>query len=293
MKSLYFVVDVFAQARYSGNQLAVVVTGENIQHEQMQKIALEANFSETTFVDPVQEADAGYLTRIFTPAREISFAGHPILGTAWVIRKYLEPENEGPLLLDLPVGQIEATFEQNGAGEEVVWVTAPTASFGAVCECSPIAEALGLSEDDIDCTKPVQQMTAGVSVLIVPVKTLEALRHSRLDLEAYRPLLDLGFPPLVYLYCSETYDERNDFCVRFFFEAGGVREDPATGNGAAFFGAYLLRYSKAEATQELRLEQGHAVNRPSLILLSAEMRDGKPVVRVGGGVITTIKGQLL
>ena len=293
MKNDFYVVDVFAQTRYSGNPLAVVVLREAMRPEEMQKIALEANYSETTFVVPEPESDAGYRTRIFTPSREIPFAGHPILGTAWVVREFLEPEQRGALLLNLPIGQIEVTFEQDEAGTEEVWFTAPTPSFGAVCDTAPVAAALGIAEKDIDLGSPIQQVAAGVSALIVPLKTLDALRHCQLDLRAYRTLLDRGFPPLVYLFCRETYDEANDFCVRFFFEAGGVREDPATGNGAAFFGAYLLKYPSVPNKRRWRIEQGHNVNRPSLVLLLAELQDGKPLVKVGGGAVTTVAGQLL
>jgi len=114
-----------------------------------------------------------------------------------------------------------------------------------------------------------------------------------IDLEAFAPLATAGFPPLVYLFCSETHHPENDLCARFFFEAHGVREDPATGNGAAFLGAYLLEHRLCPGSDlSLRIEQGYEVRRPSLVLLRAR-HAGSFEVQVGGGVIPTVQGQLL
>ncbi|MGV7235444.1 MAG: PhzF family phenazine biosynthesis protein, partial [Nitrosomonadaceae bacterium] len=109
----------------------------------------------------------------------------------------------------------------------------------------------------------------------------------------YNTLAAKGFPPLVYLFCRETRQPENDLCVRFFFEAHGVREDPATGNGAAFLGAYLLEHDSFHGTDlSLRIEQGHEVRRPSLIMLRASRSDEIPEVSVGGHVIPTVQGEL-
>ncbi|MDM0111466.1 PhzF family phenazine biosynthesis protein [Variovorax sp. J22R133] len=103
-----------------------------------------------------------------------------------------------------------------------------------------------------------------------------------------------GIPPLVYLFCRETHDAANDFCARFFFEAHGVREDPATGNGAAFFGAYLLEHRLLpHAGFSVRIEQGHEVGRPSLIMLRARTVDGRPEISVGGSVVPMVRGELV
>ena len=129
--------------------------------------------------------------------------------------------------------------------------------------------------------------------MIVPLRSLKALRQSRLNLEVFAPLAAEGFPPLVYVFCSETHHSENDLCARFFFDAHGVREDPATGNGAAFLGAYLLEHRFYTGSDlSLRIEQGHEIRRPSLVLLRAR-NTGTFEVRVGGGVIPTVQGQLL
>lgn len=289
-----YMVDVFAERRYAGNPLAVVVGADALSDETMLQLAAETNYSQTTFVTPEQEPDGGYRVRIFTPAREIAFAGHPILGTAWVVRHRVAPEISGPVRLNLAVGQVPVTFASYSDGREVAWFLAPPVSLGTTCARERIAAAVGVSPEDVEAKAPVQQLSAGTSAMIVPLRSLEALRRSRLDLEAFAPLAAEGFPPLVYLFCCETHHSENDLCARFFFEAHGVREDPATGNGAAFLGAYLLKHRFFPGTDlSLRIEQGYEVRRPSVVMLRARMVGGSCEVSVGGHVIPTVQGELL
>jgi trans-2,3-dihydro-3-hydroxyanthranilate isomerase len=286
-------VDVFAERAYAGNPLAVVIGAEGLSDEAMQLLAAEINFSETTFVY-VEGGDAGrYRTRMFTPAREIAFAGHPILGTASVLRQVLGADPAGTVTLGLAVGPVSVTFESMSDGPDVAWFRAPSVSLGPTCPAARMAAALGLSRDDIDDRTPVQQCSAGTSAMVVPVRTLKALKRSMLDLRAYAPLVAQGLPPLVYLACAETHDPASDFCVRFFFEAHGVREDPATGNGAAFFATYLAHHGRLGGPQaSLRIEQGHEVRRPSLVRLRVT-GGSSPEVHVGGRVVPVAVGQLL
>jgi trans-2,3-dihydro-3-hydroxyanthranilate isomerase len=155
-----------------------------------------------------------------------------------------------------------------------------------------MVKALGIAVDDLDTSTPIQQISSGAAAMIVPLRTLNALRRSRLDLDAYAPMLARGFPPLVYLFCRETRYPQSDFSVRFFFEAHGVREDPATGNGAAFLAAYLLEHRVMESEFSVRIEQGYEVRRPSLVLLRARTFEGWQEIKVGGSVIPTIRGEL-
>ncbi len=294
MAHRFYIVDVFAERPYAGNQLAVVVAADDLSDETVQQIAVETNYSETTFVTPASEHDGGYRVRIFTPAREITFAGHPILGTAWVIRHHIAPEASGPVRLNLAVGQVPVTFESSTARGEVMWFLAPPVLLGATCARERITAALGISPEDIETKTPVQQCSAGTSAMIVPLRSLDALRRSWLDLEAFAPLADEGFPRLVYLFCRETHHSENDLCARFFFEAHGVREDPATGNGAAFLGAYLLEHRLFPGSDVfLRIEQGYEVRRPSVVMLRARMVGRSREVSVGGQVIPTVQGELL
>jgi len=290
----FYIVDVFAEQSYSGNPLAVVLGEQLPQEDSMQKIATEMNFSETTFVTPVLEDDGGYRVRIYTPSKEIAFAGHPILGTAQVLRKHVIAGACSQLKLNLAESQVSVTFEISGEGKEVVWFMAPEMLFGAISSVEPIAIALGISPDDIETRTPIQVVSAGTSAMMIPLCSLDALRESRLNLEKFSSMLANGFPPLTYLFTQQTHDSRNDFCVRFFFDAHGVREDPATGNGAAFFGAYLLEHQYfPESDLSLRIEQGYEVRRPSLIMLRAKMLAGNREVYVGGHVVSTVEGRLL
>ena len=288
------IVDVFAERAYAGNPLAVVVMDEALSEEAMQRVASEMNFSETAFVRPTSDPDEGHHVRIFTPAREIAFAGHPILGAAWVVRHHVAAGNAGTVRLDLAVGQVQVSFERSGEAGEVAWFLAPPITLGPTCARERIAPALGLAPDEIDHRFPVQELAAGTAAMIVPLRTLESLRRCRLDLAAYAPLASDGFPPLVYLFCAETHERGNDLCARFFFEAHGVREDPATGNGAAFLGAYLLEHGYFPSAElRLRIEQGHEVGRPSLVRLRARRAGGSREIHVGGKVIPIVRGELL
>jgi trans-2,3-dihydro-3-hydroxyanthranilate isomerase len=294
MNHRLYIVDVFAEQAYAGNPLAVVVGPETLSDDTMQRIAAEINYSETTFVAPGPESDGGYRMRIYTPAREIDFAGHPLLGTAWVLRHYVLNGATGTVALNLSIGQVPVTFEDSRDGREVVWFLAPPAEFGAICAHEAMAAALGIAPGDLDAALPVQQVSAGTAAMMVPLRSLAALERSQLDLDQYAPLAARGFPPLTYLFTRETYHVDNDLCVRFFFDAHGVREDPATGNGAAFLGAYLLHQGVFEnAGFSLRIEQGYAVRRPSLVMLHGRMADGNAEVRVGGHVMPIVQGELL
>jgi trans-2,3-dihydro-3-hydroxyanthranilate isomerase len=294
MPHRFYIVDVFTKSPYAGNPLAVILDADDLSVDTMQKLATEINFSETTFVMSEPEPDGGYRVRIFTPAREIAFAGHPILGTAWVIRQHVVPSASDSISLHINVGQVPVTFEYAGEGGEVAWFLAPPMSLGPTCPPTQIAEALGVSLEDIATQTPVQQVSAGTSAIIVPLRSLEALRRSRLDLEAFVSLAKEGFPPLVYLFSLKTHHPQNDLCARFFFEAHGVREDPATGNGAAFLGAYLLAHQVYPGSVlSLRIEQGYEIGRPSLVLLRTRKVGHSQEVWVGGSIIPIIEGELL
>jgi trans-2,3-dihydro-3-hydroxyanthranilate isomerase len=282
-----FIVDVFAQQKYAGNQLAVVIDESRLSTDAMQAIAAEMNFSETTFVTPEPQRDGSYAMRLFTPARELAFAGHPILGTAWVIREHLVQGRPDSVALNLQVGRVPVTFEESSDGL-ITWFRAPAMTRGPVCDAARMAGALGL--DAADLGAPVQQVAASTAAMIVPLNSLAALRRARLNLDAYQSLLSEGFPPLVYLWCRETREPGNQLSARFFFEAHGVREDPATGNGAAFLGEYLMAHRPfAAPPYSLRIEQGHEVRRPSIVRLRA----GSDGVFVGGGVVPVFAGRLL
>jgi trans-2,3-dihydro-3-hydroxyanthranilate isomerase len=303
-----FIVDVFAAQPYAGNPLAVVLADDGaFSDATMQQVAAEMNLSETTFVAPAPDATGSHRVRLFSPAREIAFGGHPILGTAWVLRHRadLQAGSDQPVRLRLQVGVVPVHFETHaahaaidGTGDapgEVAWFVAPPRVLGARIAADAIARALGLAAADIDTALgPVQQVSSGTSACIVPLRSLDALRRARLDLSAFAPLVAQGLAPLVYLFCRETRTPGHDLSARFFFEAHGVREDPATGNGAAFLGEYLLEHGGlGRGELSLRIGQGHEVQRPSLVRVRARTVNGTREVQVGGGVVAAVEGQLL
>ena len=288
-----YLVDVFTREQYSGNPLAVIVSETPLATAIMQKIAAEINFSETTFVATNADADGGYATRIFTPVREIAFTGHPILGSAWVLREYVIREPRQRICLNLGLGQVPVSFDGEAAAARC-WFIAPPIKLGATIEPDAIATTLGLRTQDIDTRSPVQVVGSSTSAIIVPLRNLDALQRGRLDLERFATLAAAGFPPLLYLYCAQTRAARNDFSARFFFEAREVREDPATGNGAAFLGAYLLEHATVSAQGlSLRIEQGHELGRPSLIHLRARVLGADREIEIGGSVVANATGKLL
>jgi trans-2,3-dihydro-3-hydroxyanthranilate isomerase len=289
----FHVVDVFAERRYGGNPLFVVVDAEGLATETMQAIARETNLSETTFVGAA-DASGAFRVRIFTPAEELPFAGHPTLGTAWVIRHHVAPEPPARVTLALGVGAVPVDFEPAGDGEsELAWLTAPPVELGASVDPERIAPCLGLSPRDLDPTAPVQLVAAGPRFVFVPLRALAALQRSRLDARALAQAVP-GAPANVYLFCRETLERANDLHVRLFFEAGGLREDPATGSAAACLGAYLLAHGIFDRAElALRLEQGHEIGRPSLLRLRARRVGGRPEIAVGGRVIPAARGELL
>jgi trans-2,3-dihydro-3-hydroxyanthranilate isomerase len=294
MTNRIYMVDVFAEQSYAGNQLAVVICEEALPDDTMQQLAAEINFSETTFVTSQPEDNGGYQVRVFTPAREVAFTGHPILGTAWVLRHHVIAGECTQVQLNLAVGQVPVTFESSADGREVAWFIAPPMSLGAMADRTAVSAALGLSPDDIATDAPIQVVSAGTSAMIVPVCTLDALRRGKLDLEIFSDLAAEGFPPLVYLFSRQAHEAGNDLCARFFFEAHGVREDPATGNGAAFLGAYLLEHHIFPGSDlSVRIEQGYEMCRPSLIMLRARQLSDTREISVGGYVLPTMQGELV
>ena len=185
------------------------------------------------------------------------------------------------------------TFEADPDGREVAYFVAPATKLGQIYEPDVLAKTLRVDPDCVDSTRPVQQVSAGVAAVIVTVRGLDALDRCSVSTEAFAALAKAGMPSLVYFYCRQTRDPRNDICARFFFEANGAREDPATGNGAAFLGAYLLEHGVfPDSNLSLRIEQGHNLGRPSLILLRARHVDGERQVSVGGSVVLTVRGEL-
>jgi trans-2,3-dihydro-3-hydroxyanthranilate isomerase len=289
------IVDVFAEQRYEGNPLAVVLDAAGLESDDMQAIARETNLSETTFVCG-REPNGSYRVRIFTPAQELPFAGHPTLGTASVLRSLAAENGEvSRIVLALGVGEVPVDFEDEGDAC-TAWFAAPQMELEGSPDPHRLAEAVGLGLDDFVDSAPPRAVRAGPAFIFIALRSRAALERSRLDLQAFQSFADEGYAKSVYLFTRETDQEKNDLCARVFFDANGVREDPATGSATAFLGAYLLEYPQllGEGPHDLRIEQGISMQRPSLLRLRARFgASAGREIRVGGHVVPVIQGELL
>jgi trans-2,3-dihydro-3-hydroxyanthranilate isomerase len=291
----FYIVDVFAEAQYQGNPLAVVDKAEDLESSLMQAIAREMNYSETAFIVGGNRQGNVFPVRIFTPAEELPFAGHPVLGTAFVLQREVLKGGVKRILLDLPGGQIPVSFVSDGRTAERLWMTQKRPRFGKVVAPDRAAAALGLRPEDIDAHFPVQEVSTGLPFLIVPLRDLETVRACSLKLSSYAVLRrELALEGML-VFAPQTYSGENDLNVRVFFDCHGPVEDPATGSANGCLAGYLLRhryYSRHE-TIELRVEQGCEIGRPSLLLLRAAFRKEGLEVEVGGRVLPAARGELV
>ena len=292
-KHKFHIVDVFAEEQFAGNQLAVVREAADIPDELMQDIAREMHFSETTFVLADGERDGGFDVRIFTPEAELPFAGHPTLGTAFVIQQEIVKKKTERVVLNLGVGQIPVTFAYSGDAVDILWMKQKAPEFGKTYESERIAKILSLEIDLIDERFPIQEVSTGFFSLIVPLKNLDAVKGINIDRAAYYHYVDEGGAPGILVFAPETYDKNNQLNVRFFADALGVIEDPATGSANGCLAGYLVqnRYF-GESEIDIRTEQGIEIKRPSLLYLKAKDIGDSIEVFVGGRVIRVAEGFL-
>ena len=295
MKRLtFYVVDVFAEERYTGNQLAVFRRARALPDTEMQRIAKEMNFSETTFILSDEKRNGGYDVRIFTPKTELPFAGHPTLGTAYVIQREIVKEPVETIILNLKVGQIPVTFSYSGNDADILWMKQIQPTFGQTFETESISQVLSLDAEDIDRRFPIQDVSTGVPSIIVPLKTLDAVKRARIDKDKYLKFIKQKQAKAILVFCPETYNKENDLNVRFFADYYGVPEDPATGSANGCLAGYLVKHRYFGKEQiNVRVEQGYEIGRPSLLLLKAEDREGKIDVYVGGRVVMIAKGEFV
>jgi trans-2,3-dihydro-3-hydroxyanthranilate isomerase len=287
MNLSFTIVDVFAEEKYAGNQLAVVRGAADLSDETLQKITQEMNYSETTFILSDQERDGGYDVRIFTPGGEVPFAGHPTLGTAHVIQDEILATPAERVVLNLEAGKIPVTFG------DVLWMRQLPPTFGPKLDPNRLARVLSLEEGDLDDRHPAQEVSTGLSAIIVPLKNLAALGRCRVNWDLYRETAAAG--KNLYVFCPEPHgDGPGDISARMFTDASGIPEDPATGSAAGCLAGYLVehRLFGADAVK-VRVEQGYEIHRPSLLYLQAE-REGETInVFVGGKVQVVARGELV
>lgn len=296
MKGLtFYIVDVFTSEKYAGNQLAVVTDAAALTVEQMQRLAQEMHFSETTFVRSGQQTNGGYDVRIFTPEHELPFAGHPTLGTAFVIQQELIGQQVGTVKLNVPAGQIPVSFSYGGDRPGRLSMKQLAPSFGRVVSAEIVASVLRLKRGDIDEQYPIQEVSTGTPALLVPLKSLAALKSARTDLDKLNSLLEVLEARTLLMFCRETYDAGYELAVRCFADCLGVPEDPATGSANGCLAGYLVKHRYfGTGDVDIAVQQGHEIGRRSVLYLkAAENADGEIDVRVGGEVMMVAKGELV
>ncbi|NEO53317.1 MAG: PhzF family phenazine biosynthesis protein [Okeania sp. SIO3B5] len=287
----FYIVDVFAETKYAGNQLAVFTGSEveNLSDNEMLQIAREMNYSETTFILSSTQRNDGYDVRIFTPTKELPFAGHPTLGTAYIIQREIIKNSVEKVILNLGVGQINVSWK-----DEVLWMGQNVPTFAEKYQIESLAEVLNLEVDDIDMRFPIQEVSTGMPFIIVPLKSLKALKKAKVNLDKYYQFIQTAKVTEILIFCPETYNSINNLSVRMFAPYLGITEDPATGSANGCLAGYLAEYNYfGEAKVNIRVEQGYEINRPSLLLLQAEKKVEGIEVLVGGKVIMVAQGEFV
>jgi trans-2,3-dihydro-3-hydroxyanthranilate isomerase len=290
----FCIVDVFAEEKYAGNQLAVFRKTKDISDADMQKFAKEMHFSETTFIHSDEKKNGGYDVRIFTPEHEIPFAGHPTLGTAFVIQQVIVRQPAERVVLNLKVGQIPVDFEYQGTKVEMMWMKQINPIFGATFDAKTLAQVLNLDAGDIDDQYPIQEVSTGTPFIMVPLKTLKSVKRSTIDKEKYFDLIKNAQAKAILVFCPETYSKTNQLNVRVYADYYGVPEDPATGSANGCLAGYLARHRYFGKDQiDIRVEQGYEIGRPSLLLLKSQDRGEEIDVFVGGKVQMVARGEFV
>jgi trans-2,3-dihydro-3-hydroxyanthranilate isomerase len=293
-KRAFYIVDVFAEEKYAGNQLAVIRAAGALSGAEMQRIAREMNYSETAFILSDDIKDGGYDVRIFTPAEEVPFAGHPTLGTAYVIRHEIQKEPAEKIILHLKVGPIPVTFDSSSKAPDTLWMKQKQPVFGRVLAAGPVAQVLNIEESEIDSRFPIQDVSTGLPFFIVPLKSLAAVKKASINRDKYFELIKNTHARAIFIFCGETYKRENDLHARAFVDCYGIPEDPATGSANGCLAGYLVKYRYFGTDRiDIRVEQGYEVARPSLLLLHAEEKNEAIDVSVGGKVVMVARGELL
>lgn len=278
----FFILDVFAEAPLRGNPLAVVI-GDDWDAATMQAIAREMAYSETTFVG-TPAANGQWPVRIFTPACEVPFAGHPTLGTAHLIRDRLLGDPTTTVTLQLGVGPVAVQFDTSG----LVWMTPPRPELGSEPDRDLIPPLLGLDAEELDPRFPVREVSAGIAFTLIPLANLAAVRRAHYRAEAAGGLRDAGGSTALFLFAPAAEAPENHIHARMFAPDFGVAEDPATGSANACLGRYIEAHRyPGHAEPEVRIEQGYEIGRPSLLRVRLT-----PELRVGGRVIPVAEGEL-
>jgi trans-2,3-dihydro-3-hydroxyanthranilate isomerase len=293
-RELAFVqVDVFTDRVFGGNPLAVVLDGRGLEDGEMQAIAREMNLSETTFVLPPTRPDCAARVRIFTPAQEIPFAGHPTIGTAWVLASHGRLDGAAAAALEEGIGPVAVTLEGDPRRPDFVWMRHRDAELGPPLSVrGAVAAALGLDETALHAAAPVCTGSTGRAFFYVPLRDRTAVDAAVLDVPAMRRAFGEAPLPGVFVFAPE---KTGAYSRMFAPHTSGVPEDPATGAASGPLGAYLVTYGLVAGGASVALvsKQGVKMGRPSRVHIRLRGGPGSATgIEVGGGVVPVLDGVL-
>jgi len=296
VKYRYYICDVFTDTRFGGNQLAVLPQAERLPAQQMQQIAREFNFSETTFVFPAKAGHTRHV-RIFTPAREIPFAGHPNIGTAFVLAstgEFGEIKSSFTVTFEEDAGLVSIAIQASDGKIASCELTAPQAvSFGKALPVELVAAAISVDAKDVVTKTHAPQVTSvGLPFVMVELKDRSALERARVSMNGFDALAAQGVMPDVYLYAHAN--DGFDIRARMFAPLSGVPEDPATGSANCALAGLLAHHSpQPNGSFVWRIAQGVEMGRPSTLIARAEKKDGViQTTRIGGASVLVSEGFL-
>lgn len=294
----YLHYDVFTDQPFTGNQLAVFLDGRGLSTGQMQALAREMNFAESTFILPPEAAGTGVRMRIFTPAIELPMAGHPTIGSTFALAHtgFLEP-GRARVVFGLNVGPTPVDLEWEGDRLRFAWMTQGLPQFGrAIDGRSQVASSLGLAHDDLAPGLPIQIVSCGFPSLYVPLRDRDTVDRAISDAAAFRRVMaDVGGPMPIFLFAVLPPGSEATVYSRMFAPEFGIIEDPATGGASGPLGCYLVEQGLVapEAARSMLNLQGVAMGRRSRLHISI---DGGPSaitgVRVGGEAVLVGRGEL-
>lgn len=300
MARRFVTLDVFTTTPHAGNPLAVVLDADGLDTAAMQAIAREFNLSETVFVAAPAEPGHRAGLRIFTPGRELPFAGHPTVGAAVLLalRDAAEGRGGDVIVLEEQVGLVPCAVSVTSArtGHAIFTLPRLPQELEPPAALALIAGALGLDRREIGFDRHVPRVvSAGVAFTFVPVSSLEALGRVSLDTTLWSQAIRPADQPNAFAYCRQTRDAGHDFHARMFAPAMGVREDPATGSAVAAFADVIMRFEQpGDGDHRFTVEQGYEMGRPSQITLEMSVRKGALVsARIGGWAVMVSEGVLL
>lgn len=298
MTRKFAIMDVFTDTVTTGNQLGVVYDCEGLQSADMARIAREFNFPETIFISPSELPDCAARIRIFTPANELPFAGHPTVGAAIAVaqRDGLQAGQSMDLKLEEGVGPVSCRVrfgESDFFAEfDLPVIAEETMPHGSLAD---VAAALSIDEADIGFENHEQSgFFAGLPYDFVPVKDLEVAARVKVNMQHWHSAFGTHSHNSAYVYCRETADANNQFHARMFAPDAGIPEDPATGSAVASFAGVVAKFENLNDGQHtIRIEQGVEMDRASLISLSLEMKGGAiDSGSIGGNAVVFARGDL-